>query len=93
MKTTKRCVLTKIYNEFKFKINEIVDIKTIFPDLTSVNQLEDVVFYINYYFINKKQTKEVIIDLLKINKIVISEDQLENIVIIVDEFLDIFQKI
>lgn len=89
--TTKRDVLTKLYNDFQLKINIIIDMTNIFPKLETTD-LEDIVFYINYHFISSNNDK-MIIDLLKLNKIIVSLSQLENIIKIVNDFLVIFKSI
>ena len=91
MTATKRQVLEILYKDFYTEINQYVDITSIFPDYRLVD-IEDIIFYINYYFSSNKY-QEVIVDLLSINKIQVNNITLKLIVEVVSLFLEKFKKI
>ena len=91
MTATKREVLEILYKNFYTEINQYVDITSIFPDFRLVD-IEDIIFYINYYFSSNKY-KEVIVDLLQVNKIQVNNITLEIITELVSLFLEKFKKI
>jgi hypothetical protein len=92
MSLTKKEVLIKLYNEFNYEINKIVNVSSIFPNLDEIDII-DVVFIISNYFGPTTNCKSVVLNLMETNNIILDDETFNRCYEIIERFLILFNKI
>ena len=92
MSKTKKEVLKKLYNEFYNEINNIVNVKDVFPNLKEMDII-DIIFLLNHYFGMTTNYKQIVKDLLDVNNIKLDDKTFELSYVIIEKFLIKFKTI
>ena len=92
MSKTKKEVLVKLYNEFYNEINNIVNVKDVFPNLKEMDII-DTIFLLNHYFGMTTDYRPIIKDLLDVNNIKLDDNTFSLSYVIIEKFLIKFKTI
>jgi len=94
--TTRKEILTKQYLQFTNDINKINNqYNSLFPNLDDVD-IVDLLFYFNYTFQKNCDVEPIIKDIMKSQKIIVSENEYNSALPVIKKFINFlfeFQKL
>ena len=87
---SKRDVITLLYDTFTTELYKIIDVRKLFPEQMEIT---DLVFNLAFTFPMNCNIKNVVNDLVIINNITHTQEQLDEALVVIEHFMDQYNQV